>query len=137
MYYILISPHVLSKLPTPAYPPLSSTLIGAPGGPGRQRRMISKRHSRVLLAVCILGVIVLYFRVPQLLFGRWALPYYEKHRNHEDNLPHYNTDAPYPNGQHAKYILFGSHQRGAYIVRHLYVWHSRAKALAGVMLYKR
>jgi hypothetical protein len=78
--------------------------------------IIGKRHSRVLLAVCILGVIVLYFRIPQLLFGRWALPYYEKHRNHEDNLPHYNIDAPYPNGQHAKYISFGSHQRGAYIL---------------------
>ena len=45
------------------------------------------------MVVCIAGVIVWYFQIPRILFGKLALPYYEKYRNLEDYLPHYGIDA--------------------------------------------
>ncbi|KAF8325498.1 hypothetical protein F5887DRAFT_1202144 [Amanita rubescens] len=97
-----------------SYLPLP-TALGAywlSGSRNRERRTINKRHLRVLLVVVIVGVTVWYLQIPRILLDKWTIPFYEEYRNQEDHLPHYSNEAPYPNGRHAKYILFGTHQQG-------------------------
>jgi len=88
----------------------------------KERRTINKRHLRVLLVVVIVGVTVWYLQIPRILLDKWTIPFYEEYRNHEDHLPHYSNEAPYPNGRHAKYILFGTHQKGVRVLPNLFFY---------------
>ena len=114
--------HGLFPMSFSSYLPLP-TALGAHrlSRPRNRERTTSKRHLRILLVVVIVGAIVWYLQIPRILLEQWTLPYYEEYRNHEDHLPHYSNEAPYPNGRHAKYILFGTHQKGARILRSLFI----------------
>ena len=76
----------------------------------------SMRMPLVFMFILTMGLIALYAQLPQRLLTKWALPLYEEYRNREDHLPHYSLDSPYPNGRHAKFILFSTHQRGNCVI---------------------
>jgi hypothetical protein len=85
---------------------------------------IPRRYARVVIALGV-GLLVYLF-----LFGRqieqdwsnypqeaWPTldgnpPSYNQYLEYERHLPAHNPDLPYPDGNHAKYIYFESHQWG-------------------------
>ncbi|KAM6496672.1 hypothetical protein JOM56_007145 [Amanita muscaria] len=78
------------------------------------RQFVSRRALRLLpLVVFVLGTIAWYFLLPRLPALNAILPpLYQEYRDREDSLPHYEPDAPYPNGRHAKYVFFANHLQG-------------------------
>ncbi|KIL62346.1 hypothetical protein M378DRAFT_12930 [Amanita muscaria Koide BX008] len=78
-------------------------------GPRKNSRWIPKRPLRVVFL--LMAVLIACISAPYLIQLKLP-PLYESFRYREDNLSHYDADAPYPNGRHAKYIFFANHQRG-------------------------
>lgn len=102
MFFHSISGH----LPLFSAPPPTSSL-----------RCISKRTLRLLPVLTVLGTMVWYLTLQKLPSPESAPntklpPLYQEYRDREDSLPHYDLEAPYPNGRHAKYLLIGNHQQG-------------------------
>ncbi|KAM6496676.1 hypothetical protein JOM56_007149 [Amanita muscaria] len=91
----------------PGYFPASSPTSS------KSMRCISKRALRISSLLVVLGIIAWCFMIPQLESAGLLPPLYQKYRDHEDSLPHYDLDAPYPNGRHAKYLFVANHQFGA------------------------
>lgn len=78
-------------------------------GPRKNSRWIPKRPLRVVFL--LMAVLIASVSAPYLIQLKLP-PLYQSFRYREDNLSHYDADAPYPNGRHAKYIFFANHQRG-------------------------
>src|SRR6266576_1510268 len=85
---------------------------------------IPRRYTRILLAGSTALLLYLFF-----LSGRFRKhdgvfpaeawpgptgkpPLYNQYRDYERHLPAHNSDLPYPDGKHAKFISFGNFQQG-------------------------
>ena len=92
---------------------------------------IPRRYARVVIALGVGFLVYLFFFARQIEQDwsnypqeAWATldgnpPTYNQYLEYERHLPAHNLDLPYPDGKHAKYIYFASHQWGAFSLPHL------------------
>ncbi|PFH46474.1 hypothetical protein AMATHDRAFT_43580 [Amanita thiersii Skay4041] len=85
--------------------------------------LLPKRYTRILFALFI-ALVIYVFAFPTRAKDWTAFPseafptrdgmppLYKQYREWEAHLPAHNPSLPYPDGKHAKFILFGNHQIG-------------------------
>ena len=104
--------------------------------PRSSHAMLTKRYSRVILAVLLCGAVLVFLsgqdyisaeaRQQQLLEAQLAelsegdqladVPLYPKFHEYERHLPQHNPALPPPDGEHAKFLFIANHAWSAYLI---------------------